>query len=93
MKNNENLNEESEVFIINGIKFDYYDIDLALHCVSSEIVNYQKLIQAGYSHKNPQYNGLLHSLEEKLKLILKNMKCPPEEEIRPAGNEIKSNIY
>lgn len=79
---------EYQVFELNGIKLDYFDIDLALQGISSEILRYQASIREHPEFENPRYNGLLHTAEEKFQYILKNMDRPPEDEIRPAGEGI-----
>lgn len=77
-----------QVYELNGIKFDYFDIDLALQGISSEILRYHASIREHPEFENPRYNGLLHTAEEKFQYILKNMDRPPEDEERPAGEGI-----
>lgn len=80
--------KEYQVYELNGIKFDYFDMEVALHGISSEILRYQASIRAHPEFANPRYDGLLHMAEEKFQYLLNNMERPPEDEIRPAGEGI-----
>ena len=81
--------KQYQVVEINGIKFDYFDFDLAKQAVSGGILNIQEILR-----ENPNLSGakkincLLHTLEDKLTYVLKEMERPPEDEIRPAGSGI-----
>lgn len=77
--------KEYQVFELNGMKLDYFDIEIALHGISSEILRYQAGIKEHPELINHKYNGMLHTAEEKFKYILKFMESPSEDEIRPAG--------
>lgn len=75
-----------QVVEINGIKFDYFDFDLAKQAVSGEILHLQKLLRENQTLGGAKkVNSLLHTLEEKLTYVLEKMERPPEDEIRPAG--------
>lgn len=77
--------KEYQVFELNGMKLDYFDIELALHGLSSLILQYQASERKRSGFKNPRYNGMLHTAEEKFQSILEKMERPPEDEIRPSG--------
>lgn len=77
--------KEYQVIEVNGVKLDFFDFDLALQGVSSEILYVQDLLRnkpdlVGAKH----YNAMLHVTEEKLKKILSKMERPPEDELRPS---------
>lgn len=75
-----------QVVEINGIKFDYFDFDLAKQAVSGDILNIQEILRQNPTLSGAKkVNGLLHTLEEKLTYVLEKMERPPEDEIRPAG--------
>lgn len=78
--------KQYQVVEINGIKFDYFDFDLAKQAVSGEILNIQEILRQNPTLSGAKkVNGLLHTLEEKLTYVLEKMERPPEDEIRPAG--------
>lgn len=77
--------KEYQVFELNGMKLDYLDIELALHGLSTLILQYQASERKRPGFKNPRYNGMLHTAEEKFQSILEKMERPPEDEIRPSG--------
>ena len=80
-----NQKKEYQVFELNGMKLDYFDIELALHGLSTLILQYQASERKRPGFKNPRYNGMLHTAEEKVRSILEKMERPPEDEIRPSG--------
>ena len=63
--------KEYQVFELNGMKVDYFDIELALHGLSTLILEYQASVRnkPGFK-KNPRYDGMLHTAEEKFQHIL-----------------------
>lgn len=71
---------------INGIKFDYFDFDLAKQAVSGEILNIQEILR-----QNPTLSGakkgqwVTSHTGRKTTYVLEKMERPPEDEIRPAG--------
>lgn len=84
----ENIHSETreyQTFNLNGIEIDYFDLEIAKMAISSEIVNYQTKILQNPDVKNDRYNGLLHTTEEKLDIILQQMERPEEDQNRPAG--------
>lgn len=81
--------KEYQVFELNGIKLDYFDIELALHGISAEILRYQRGVEEHPDWNNSRYNAMLHAAETKFQQILEKMDRPPEDEERPAGYVIK----
>lgn len=77
--------KQYQVFELNGMKLDYFDIELALHGISSEILRYQASVRENPKGINHKYDGMLHDAEEKFQFILRSMERPPENEERPAG--------
>lgn len=80
-----NPKKEYQVFELNGMKLDYFDIDLALQGLSTLILEYQASVRNKPGYNNPRYDGMLHTAETKFQNILNKMERPPEDEIRPAG--------
>lgn len=82
-----NDNEEKseyQVFELNGVKLDYFDLGLALHGISSEILYLQDLLRNNPNLEVASYkNSMLHITESKLRIILSKMERPPENQIRP----------
>ena len=66
------------------MKLDYFDIELALHGISTLILEYQTYVKNKTNYNNPRYNEMLHTAEEKFQHILQKMEHPPENEMRPA---------
>ena len=63
--------KQYQVVEINGIKFDYFDFDLAKQAVSGEILNIQEILRQNPTLSGAKkVNGLLHTLEEKLTYVL-----------------------
>ena len=77
--------KDYQVFELNGVKLDYFDLDLALQGISTLILQYQASERKRPGLTNPRYNGMLHTAEEKFQCILNKMDRPPEDEIRPSG--------
>lgn len=77
---------EYQVFKLNGVKLDYFDLDLALQGISSEILYVQAKLRKDPNHDGlKKYNAMLHTTESKLQRILSQMDRPPENQIRPSG--------
>ena len=80
-----NPKKEYQVFELNGEKLDYFDIDLAFLGLSTLILEYQASVRNKPGYKNPRYDGMLHTAEEKFRRIREQMERPPEDEMRPSG--------
>jgi len=76
--------KEYQVFELNGEKLDYFDIELALHGLSTLILEYQAFVRKNPDNVRPRYDGILHTAEEKFQHILQQMERPPEDEMRPS---------
>ena len=76
--------KEYQVFELNGEKLDYFDIELALHGLSTLILEHQAKVRKNPDYGNPRYDGMLHSAEYKFQHILQQMERPPEDEMRPS---------
>lgn len=77
-------NKEYQVFELNGVKLDYFDIDLALQGISTLILEYQESVRKRPDFTNSYYNALTHTAEEKFRQILQKMERPPEDKLRPS---------
>ena len=77
-------NKEYQVFELNGVKLDYFDIDLALQGISTLILEYQESVRQRPDFVNSHYNALTHTAEDKFRQILQKMERPPEDKLRPA---------
>ena len=81
--------KEYQVFELNGMKLDYFDIELALHGLSTLILQYQASERKRPSFKNPRYNGMLHTAETKFQRILEKMERPSDDEMRQSDSFFK----
>lgn len=76
--------KDYQVFELNGVKLDYFDLDLALQGISTLILEYQEVVRRRPDFENSYYNALTHTAEEKFRQILQKMERPPEDKLRPS---------
>lgn len=76
--------KDYQVFELNGVKLDYFDLDLALQGISTLILEYQETVRQRPGFTNSYYNALTHTAEEKFRQILEKMERPPKDEMRPS---------
>lgn len=68
------LEKKYQVFELNGMKLDYFDIELALMGLSTLILEYQDSVRKNPECKRPRYDGMLHTAEKSFKESWKKWK-------------------
>ena len=81
--------KDYQVFELNGIKLDFFDIDLALMGLSTLILEYQDSVRKNPDCKRIRYDGMLHTAETKFQRILEKMERPSDNEMRPSDSFFK----